>query len=150
MFRISNILIKPVFMAILVALMVIGAASTVAWQVLSQTRIDLEQQLQSNLKASISQAKQELEERKTVVRYWAGAPSLIQAVTSLVSQNPTNNDDLQNLKSLLSSILESQEYRGYKIIDKQGLILASDLSDDVGQPIDTGSTHGHINCKLNR
>ena len=139
MFRILNIFSKPVLMAVLVAIVVIGSAGTVAWQILSQTRISLEQQLYSHLAASVLQAKQDLSERKTIVRYWANTPSLIQAVTLLVAQKSNNEKEIQNLKELLSETLEYQEYRDYKIIDKHGVILASHLSDDVGQMIDMDS-----------
>ena len=139
MFRILDIISKPVLMAVLVAIVVIGSAGTVAWQILSQTRISLEQQLYSHLAASVLQAKQDLSERKTIVRYWANTPSLIQAVALLVAQKSNNEKEIQNLKELLSETLEYQEYRDYKIIDKQGMILASHLSDDVGQMIDMDS-----------
>lgn len=121
----------------LLAVIVILAASFLAWQMLQHTRAELELQLTSSLNSSIIQVKQELNKHKAIVRHWAASPVLLEAAIELYQDRPATHrtDERDVLGETLAASLEQLNYRDYKIISEDGVVLASYSGHDKGDKL---------------
>ncbi|MDH5358010.1 MAG: PAS domain S-box protein [Gammaproteobacteria bacterium] len=135
MIRSLGVALKPAIVAVLVSMVVVVAAGTVIGQLSSQTRADLDQQLQATLEGSIFQVKRRLDERKTAVYHWANEPELIQSIEALLGKDSTIATSVGNeIDERLVGILK-HGYNDYKLLDKQGRVLASHSGRDIGQTL---------------
>jgi PAS domain S-box-containing protein len=125
---------RAILLALILTVIIAFATGILAWQMLQHTRTELDQRLHTALNSSISQVKQEIDKHKAVVRYWADSADLIYAVLVLLEDKPRSHraDSIDLLDELLLASVEQLNYRDYKIISQEGMILASGSGHDRG------------------
>jgi PAS domain S-box-containing protein len=134
MFHNLNIKAKAILLAFILTTIIALATGVLALQLLQHTRAELEQRLDTALESSITQVKQELDKHKAIVRYWADSTDLIHASLIRLQDNPRSHraDSIDLLDELLLASLEQLNYRDYKVISKEGVVLASGSGHDLG------------------
>ncbi len=128
---------KSMLVAMLVIVAIVMSASSVAWNIYSQTQNNIDSRLQSTLLSSVNQVKQTFHEYKTITGYWADEDSILHiahaltAPTAMFLQVETKN----SLNSVLEPTLKEHGFRDFKLLNKQGLVLTSKSGHDVGDSV---------------
>lgn len=132
----SKLFSKPVTVAALLIVIAIACASIAAAYLFSLIQDDVRNRLNTTLEASISKVKNELQTHKKNTLYWSENLSLRQ-ISQLVlagGARAVSSDLFQRLDTTLTAILESENYRDYKLFNPQGEILLSAKHDIERKP----------------
>jgi PAS domain S-box-containing protein len=134
---------KAILLALILTVIIALAIGMLAWQMLQHTRSELDQRLHSALDSSITQVKQEIDKHKALVRYWADSADLIFAALVHLQDKPRSHraDSVDLLDELLLASLEQLNYRDYKIISQEGVVLASGSGHDRGDTLPRELAH---------
>lgn len=128
---------KAILLALILTVVIALATGMLAWQMLQHTRTELDQRLQTALNSSITQVKQEIDKHKAIVRYWSDSPDFIDAALAHLEDKPRSHraDSVDLLDELLLTSLAQLNYRDYKIISQEGVVLASGSGHDRGDTL---------------
>lgn len=126
---------KTSLVAMLVLVTVLLVSTWVATNIYRQTQADLDYRLHGTLESSIAQVKQRFHEYKTIVSYWAVEPQLLRAIHNPITSKPAFTDKYtkERLNQILAPTLEEHDFRDFKLLDQDGVVLMSRSGHDVGQ-----------------
>lgn len=123
----SKLFSRPVAVAALLILIAVACASAAASYLFSLIQADVETRLNDTLDASLTRVKTDIESHSRNARYWAENLSLRQVTQVLLAGGSEGVEDelFERLDSTLTAIVESENYRDYKLFNLQGELLLS-------------------------
>lgn len=123
----SRLFTRPVAVAALLILIAVACASAAASYLFSLIQADVETRLNDTLDASLTRVKNDIESHSRNARYWAENLSLRQVTQVLLAGGSGGVEDelFGRLDSTLTAIVESENYRDYKLFNLQGELLLS-------------------------
>ncbi len=126
---------KTGLVAMFVLVTVLIVSTWVATNIYRQTQADLDYRLHGTLESSISQVKQRFHEYKTIVGYWADEPQLLRAIHNPVTSKPAFSEKYtkERLNLILTPTLEEHQFRDFKLLDQNGVVLMSRSGHDIDQ-----------------
>ncbi|MCX4188507.1 PAS domain S-box protein [Methylophaga sp. OBS4] len=118
---------NPIVVAALLIFIAVGCASTAAAYLFSLIQEDVKTRINDTLEASITKAKQDLRNHKRNTVYWAENMSLrqIAQIINAGGAQAVQPDLFNRLDMSLSAVVEAENYRDFKLLNRQGQILLS-------------------------
>lgn len=111
--------------AVLLIMITIVCASVAATYLFSLIQDDVKTRLSNTLEASIHKAENDIQTHRRNARYWSENLSLRQIAQLLQAGGTVQPDLFRRLDTTLTAIIESENYRDFKLFNLQGQILLS-------------------------
>lgn len=140
--RVKHFFSSYIVIAVIIVIVTTAIAASVALYLQKSTESELSEHLDVTLRSSVYQLKQALHSRKYTVAYWAKDSDVLGATEALSKSTVSYyTEPFISLNSKLTSVLESQNFRDYQILDKQGAVLFSgnDVLASARAPLDLPS-----------